>query len=222
MKRFLVLFAILLFMTAWQGIAGAAIIDFDGLTAYQPISDDYGDDLLPNVDVEYNVATSLGVNLSTPPSTDLRMYTSGYGDLDQAATHLGSVIGLVWDQITLTPDSGYSISLLSFDIAAWTSQYPDGRDEWVRIIDEDGDVLWGSATLDQADRLFVTADGHTTFTPNVTHDGLIRLQFNYQNSKTAVDNLEITQSAVPIPGAVWLLGSGLIGIVGVRRKRNRA
>ena len=27
---------------------------------------------------------------------------------------------------------------------------------------------------------------------------------------------------VPVPAAVWLLGSGLIGIVGVRRKRNRA
>lgn len=26
------------------------------------------------------------------------------------------------------------------------------------------------------------------------------------------------QSAVPIPGAVWLLGSGLIGIVGIRRR----
>ena len=25
-------------------------------------------------------------------------------------------------------------------------------------------------------------------------------------------------SEVPIPGAVWLLGSGLIGLVGIRRK----
>ena len=29
----------------------------------------------------------------------------------------------------------------------------------------------------------------------------------------------INQSPVPIPGAVWLLGSGLLGIVGIRRKR---
>jgi len=32
----------------------------------------------------------------------------------------------------------------------------------------------------------------------------------------ALDNVRL--SAVPIPGAVWLLGSGLIGIVGIRRK----
>lgn len=36
--------------------------------------------------------------------------------------------------------------------------------------------------------------------------------------KTGDDNPFAEFSAVPIPGAVWLLGSGLIGIVGVRRK----
>jgi hypothetical protein len=200
------------------GGAQAALIDFSGLTDYQSISDDYGDDLLPNVDVEYNVATRAGVNLSDPPSTDLRMYPSGYGDLENAATRLGSVPGLVVDQITITPDSGYTVSLLSFDIASWTPMYPNGRNEWIRIIDETGTVLWGSESWGEADRLFVTADGHTTFTPNVTHDGLIRLQFNYQNYYTAVDNLEIDQSPVPVPAAVWLLGSGPVGLLRLRRR----
>jgi hypothetical protein len=31
--------------------------------------------------------------------------------------------------------------------------------------------------------------------------------------------LEITTTAVPIPAAVWLLGSGLIGLIGIRRFR---
>jgi len=36
-----------------------------------------------------------------------------------------------------------------------------------------------------------------------------------------VANLSGTGSVVPIPAAVWLLGSGLIGIVGIRRKYNK-
>ncbi len=32
--------------------------------------------------------------------------------------------------------------------------------------------------------------------------------------------LDITPSAVPVPAAVWLFGSGLIGLVGIARRRN--
>jgi len=38
------------------------------------------------------------------------------------------------------------------------------------------------------------------------------------NESWAIDNLEISINAVPIPSAIWLLGSGLIGILGIRRK----
>ncbi len=32
------------------------------------------------------------------------------------------------------------------------------------------------------------------------------------------DHNDVVAKAVPIPGAVWLLGSGLIGLLGIRRK----
>ena len=35
-----------------------------------------------------------------------------------------------------------------------------------------------------------------------------------------IDNVEL--NAVPIPGALWLLGSGLLGLVGIRRRHSKA
>ena len=39
-----------------------------------------------------------------------------------------------------------------------------------------------------------------------------------QHSGGPFDSLTLSKTMVPIPGAVWLLGSGLIGIAGFRRK----
>ena len=33
------------------------------------------------------------------------------------------------------------------------------------------------------------------------------------------DNIEVTGNQVPVPAAVWLLGSGLLGLIGIRRKK---
>jgi hypothetical protein len=38
-------------------------------------------------------------------------------------------------------------------------------------------------------------------------------------SNVFLDNLSITTSAVPVPAAAWLFGSGLLGLVGVARRK---
>jgi hypothetical protein len=35
-------------------------------------------------------------------------------------------------------------------------------------------------------------------------------------------SLNLTVSAVPVPGSVWLLGSAITGLVGISRRRNAA
>lgn len=52
---------------------------------------------------------------------------------------------------------------------------------------------------------------------------LLFLRINADGPGTAnmVDSVQVMTSAVPVPAAVWLLGSGLIGLMGLRRKCNR-
>ena len=48
-----------------------------------------------------------------------------------------------------------------------------------------------------------------------------KIVFDHQGSDNCgiiIDDVSLTSSQVPIPAAIWLLGSGLIGLVGLRRK----
>jgi len=37
-----------------------------------------------------------------------------------------------------------------------------------------------------------------------------------------IDNVNVNVSAVPVPAAVWLFGSGLAGLIGASRKKKQA
>ena len=48
--------------------------------------------------------------------------------------------------------------------------------------------------------------------------GDLVIMFNDSASDKDYDDFLLHGTATPIPGAVWLLGSGLVGLVGIRRK----
>lgn len=54
----------------------------------------------------------------------------------------------------------------------------------------------------------------------LVNDGNLSIQITVTGGSVEIQypSLILSTSAIPIPSAVWLLGSGLIGIVGIRRK----
>ncbi|WP_155325819.1 VPLPA-CTERM sorting domain-containing protein [Desulfosarcina ovata] len=45
------------------------------------------------------------------------------------------------------------------------------------------------------------------------------LQENNDSNGTRIEIDNVSVSAVPVPAAVWLLGSGLIGLISVKRRK---
>ena len=41
-------------------------------------------------------------------------------------------------------------------------------------------------------------------------------------SNLAIDNVTVSATVVPVPAAVWLFGSGLVGLVGIARRKKKA
>jgi hypothetical protein len=84
-------------------------------------------------------------------------------------------------------------------------------------------ALWNGVQIGASVEDNVGAFGWTVFNFTVVGTGSDTLTFQERNdiSYQGLDNVSLTPSSVvPIPAAVWLLSSGLLGLAGVARKRN--
>ena len=53
----------------------------------------------------------------------------------------------------------------------------------------------------------------------INPEGISSIFISNSSVGIEIDHLQYGHNAVPIPGAIWLLGSGLVGIAGIRRKK---
>ena len=112
----------------------------------------------------------------------------------------------VWHQDESNPDMPNNIYGVKFDF---------GGDPVIYTIVTDRAPVWG---------VFYAKDGKDNLDP--TLDKVVAwsnaLNYDYKNDISLTENDFIVRpdgvTVVPLPGAVWLFGSGLVGLVGGKRK----
>lgn len=184
----------------------AATIDFDALTPfgnYSPVPDGYGS--TADVTVSYRTLNTDG----TVYSDRILLWNTGYADLTTAA--FPETTGRILE-ITLTAaNPNQAVFLNSLAVGAYpTGNFTRLANEF-RIEDGSGNALADYAPYN------VPGNVAVTLFPNVSAQSLrIILGTDWDNGVNHISFDPV--AAVPAPAAVWLFGSGLIGLIRPRRK----
>ncbi len=152
-----------------------------------------------------------------PPSATLTAFGPGFGDLSSALysqdVQGGASSGAI---ITLLPKPGYSVTLESFDLAAFVGSSASTSYE-VLDLPSNTDLI-ASTTLS----LTYSASSHTTVNPNVSSASGLELIVGPDLFNAGLNNIVFSTKAVtatPDGGATLaLLGLGGLGCFALRRK----
>ena len=181
----------------------AATLTFEGFSEDDLIPGSYGD--ITNLNVAYTTKSGFG----NPNSiAGVRYASGGYGGTLSDVAY-GDVIGETEiAQISFTPvNDGINAVITSFDLGFNSGGIAS---EW-RIYNATHNFLLASSGP-----LTGTPDTQS-FSPNISEPETIHLQWS-NAANVAIDNVvyNVTTAPVPIPSAIWLLGSGVMCLVGVR------
>lgn len=88
-----------------------------------------------------------------------------------------------------------------------------GNDSWIKT-----DLSIGSYVLAVSNSFLTVSEAVAGFNPDVTWktDGWINVTISSKDGVATFDN----PSAIPVPAAVWLFGTGLIGFAGLRKRKS--
>jgi len=206
-----------LLVLALTAAAQATVLEFGTLTAAGTASvggnthPGYGDNVTATSDA---FGSYLEGNAFTPN------ITTDYKNLTFAVLHegltlwggssAGTVLGLNTNVTTgffsLIAAPGFEVTLNSFDVGS----FGDQSTTLFQVLDHSGNVL-----VDYAGS-FSGSSLNTKF-PGVT-DSMLTVTWANWNLGLNNVNFDETSAAVPVPPALWLFGSGLVGLAGFGRR----
>ena len=171
-----------------------------------------GNGFTPNITVDYR---TLNASTGETLSNSLSFWTTDYGDLVNVAYPTDDdFLG----EISLIPEVGFNVTLNSFDLGGWLQTDQPGQT--VRILDANYNILLNYSPFDVEGN-----SGHSSFAPNITSSGILRIQFGPSYS-TGIDNINFDQRSdiptVPEPTSLLgLLGLGALGGCSLLKRRKQ-
>ncbi len=130
--------------------------------------------------------------------------------------------GLYVDLAGSTSATGLLATMQTFGPGTYILEFDIGKSPWQNVSNI-VTVTFGdwSTMLDYSGQAPTNVFDHRTFTFTTTETGVLSFYDAAANVNFGayLDNVQV--NLVPIPAALWLFGSGLVGLVVLRRKRTR-
>jgi len=222
MKKLLVLLCSVMLVLGLNRMVRASLITFSFEGSIKSMSD--------SLNSYFEIGQTMSGSYTFDSNTPDTHTSSEYGNYHESIIDLEVTVG----DKTYTDIPGSSGGDNIIQVKDQTDTYPKDPSEdryWVNMV-VDGPNL-GSFGFIQPDYFRLCMEDPTAeafINTNLPLTPPDKDDFNYNNmwlvfteyGNSRHITAELTSlSAVPIPSAVWLLGSGLIGIVGIRRKSKK-